>query len=224
MESLLRWREPAVVVLAAVVVLRVAVAAAAALTASGVTGPEPGAAVLPLLVAALALSCHVTPPTPHRRVVTAVAFAAVALSLVLAVVLTVAADRTGQSAPGALDLAAALLDLVVPVVTVLVLAALLRGPAGAPGERSADDQQALSARPEPAQPEIPAPPGQQPTWAPDVAAGAAWLSAGDAASGRPATGWGTAAGTGWDAPAPAPAESVPAPPPDEPHPWAAGPR
>ena len=48
-------------------------------------------------------------------------------------------------------------------------------------------------------PELPAPPVQpgppdpqlQPTWQPDAAAGAAWLTAGDAAAGAPATGWGT---------------------------------
>ncbi len=60
-------------------------------------------------------------------------------------------------------------------------------------------------------------PQLQPTWQADSAAGAAWLTAGDAASGAPATGWGstTSEFSGWRAlPASPSPTDPPAPDPD----------
>jgi hypothetical protein len=115
-------------------------------------------------------------------------------------VLLVSAATASRSALVRLDLAEALVDLVVPLLAVGTLAVLLGRPQ--PARDATPTPPALEepvvAPPEESQPD----PELQPTWQPDTAAGAAWYTAGDAASGRPAAGWGSpASASGWQ-PAP----------------------
>jgi hypothetical protein len=90
-----------------------------------------------------------------------------------------------------LDLAGPLLALAVPA---LVLVALLRLRREARGESRASERPAAVASGEPAAAAIESRPAEvqhEPTWQPDVAAGAAWMTAGDAATGAAASRWGT---------------------------------
>ena len=55
----------------------------------------------------------------------------------------------------------------------------------------------LAPYPEPLPIPQPPDPRLQPTWQPDAAAGAVWRTAGEAAAGAPATGWGTETSAAW---------------------------
>jgi hypothetical protein len=73
-----------------------------------------------------------------------------------------------------------------------------RAPDAVPALEPASQQEKEAVPLEESQPD----PELQPTWQPDAAAGAAWHTAGDAASGRPAAGWGSPeSSSGWQ-PAP----------------------
>lgn len=218
MGALLRWREPAVLVLIALVAIRQLLAAGLALAglagavgsyglagyaASGRAG-EPLALVL---LAVLLGTCHVTPVTSRARLLTVVGLVTVVVAVLVQLVAAafgLAQASQGQLSPplGPLSVGESLLDLVVPLLALLALAVLLRRPTSP----EVVEQPALPANAEAAPDEAAADPALQPTWQPDVAAGAAWLSAGDAASGRP------------------PTAAAPVGDQDEPHPWAAGPR
>ena len=129
-----------------------------------------------------------------------------ALVIVQAVLSAVAAAATivligGSDAARGADLVVRLTWLVVPVVAAGVLiraATSARARAagvpahGGPTERAPGT--ALEAAPEQVRQAYREPAG----WEPDEAAGAVWTSAGDAAAGAPAAGWGSASG-GWDA-------------------------
>jgi len=112
-----------------------------------------------------------------------------------------------------LDLADRLAAVVVPLLAVVLLGLLARSSSASVAAPSlttgpGPDAHEGSSSADPAEP---APdPALEPTWAADAAAGAAWTTAGEAASGRPATGWGTPAGTGWEVP-----RALEAPEPDE---------
>jgi hypothetical protein len=221
MGALLRWREPAVLVLLVLVAVRQLLAVAPALAAlAGADGSyglagsaaagQAGAPLALVLLAVLLVLCRTAPATPRARQLTVLGLAAVAVSVVVQLataVLGLVLSRSGQlPAPlTTLSTVESLLDLVVPLLALLTLVVLLRPPA-----RSADlaVPPALPAA-EVAEP-APVDPGPdpvlQPEWQSDVAAGAAWLSAGDAASGRP------------------PSAVTPVGEQDEPHPWASGPR
>lgn len=205
MERILRWREPAVLVVTAALVLRVVLVLVIAATsarlglgrpgdAAGLAGRQLGEPMIFVVLAALVLCCHLRPATRHARALTGVALVVAGLTLMLAVVLLV----TGATASGAplvrLGLAETLVDLVVPLLAVVTLAVLLRRPqpAGDPTPAPPALEEPSVAPPEESQPD----PQLQPTWQPDAAAGAAWYTAGDAASGRPAAGWGSPASAG----------------------------
>jgi hypothetical protein len=229
MERIQRWREPAVVVVAAALLVRLVLVALFAGTSArlGLDQPTDAAYLasrqlsdptLVVVLTALVLACHVRPATRHVRLLTGVGLAVAALSVVLAVVLAFVGYRAYTPPFSQLDFLDRLVGLVVPLVAVAALGVLLQRP---PRER-----EALTAAP-PAAPELPAEedraalpatrpdPALEPTWQPDEAAGAAWYTAGDAASGRPAAGWGSPDGaSGWQPvggrPAPEPGTSVPA--------------
>jgi len=258
MESLRRWREPAVVVVTAVLVVRLLLVGAAALSPEvvGVEAPtdaaylvsaQLGDASLFVLLAGLVALCHLGPATPHARTLTRVALALGVVALLVVLVLAVLGYASFPSPLRRIELASRLLGLVLPAVAVSALALLAARPrpalrgrapggaaaldggagdAAAPGATGQDDSTPDAAAPDPQ---------LAPTWAPDEAAGAAWLNAGDAASGRPASGWGRAEDAGWS---PDPAAravetgmtpgAVPSPPPTAPaeglgeelvHPW-----
>lgn len=200
MESLRRLREP--VAWAAVIVLTVRVfnAIATAIVYAGREGAAgvPEAAVLisyravdPALVAVLTLvllSCVLGEPTPRVRTLTTVALVVVGVSFLVALAFTVLA-LTSPADTFLIDAVDLLTNLAVPALALVTLVKLLpvtgpgRQPAGSsPGQLTGAEQPALPPVPDPR---------YQPTWQPDQAAGAAWQTAGDAAAGAPASGWGT---------------------------------
>src|SRR3954453_8364444 len=143
MERILRWREPAVLVVTAALVLRVVLVLVTAATSArlglGRPGDAAGLAVRQLgepmifvVLAALVLCCHLRPATRHARALTGVTLVVAGLTLVLAVVLLVSAATASRSALARLDLAETLVDLVVPLLAVGTLAVLLGRPQPAP--------------------------------------------------------------------------------------------
>ena len=148
---------------------------------------------VPLIVLAVLVSfCVLRERTPHARQLTICSLVAGAISVVFGLVLTF----VGFAAPApALMVLATLVPQAISVLALGLLIKLLR-------------LQAVPRRLPPGiglvphEPEsLPAPPVPdprlQPTWQPDIAAGAAWRRAGDAASGAPASGWGTDSSAGW---------------------------
>ncbi|SDT20420.1 hypothetical protein SAMN04488543_3296 [Friedmanniella luteola] len=241
MERVQRWREPAVVVLLLVLLVRLLLVAAFAVATLRLgVNAAPDAAYLAsrqladptpyVVLAGLVLACHLRPVTAHARTLARAGLGVAGVGLLLVLVLAVYGYTTYAAPFSQLDLADRLAAAVVPLLSVLLLGLLATRPrpAGQPAltagsepseGRSEEDGTAATPAPDPA---------LAPTWSPDVASGAAWTTAGDAASGRPATGWGTPTGTGWEVPpalgAPAPdAEPAdqgdPAPAPGEAHPW-----
>lgn len=213
MERMQRWREPAVVVVTAALLLRLVLVVVFAATAARLRLDRPADSAFlasrqlsePLLfvvLAALVACCHLRPPSRHARTLTAAALAVAGLSVLLAVVLALVGYRTSTPPFSQLDLAERLVDLVVPLLAAGTLGLLLqRSPPLADPVPSLppvqEEQQGAAQRPEP-QPD----PELQPTWQPDAAAGAAWYTAGDAASGRPAAGWGAPESAGGWQPTP----------------------
>jgi hypothetical protein len=129
---------------------------------------------------------------------TVLAMIGAVLSLLTSITVAIIAPATGPDSPviAWLDL---LLDLVVPVLVLLGLAKLLpRRPAanGTPLQ-SPSVPDAVSTETAPAA--LPNPQAE-PVWQPDAASGVAWHTAGDAALGAPASGWGTPGeASGWHA-------------------------
>ena len=215
MERVQRWREPAVVVVVLVLLVRLVLVAAFAVSTLRLgVNAAPDAAYLAsrqladptpyVVLAALVLACHLRPATTHARTLAAVALGVAGVGLLLVLALAVYGYTTYAAPFSQLDLADRLSAAVVPLLAVTLLGLLAARPrAGAaaalpgPDERTGhdDEDRADDRRAEPA-PD----PALEPTWSPDAASGAAWTTAGDAASGRPASGWGTPAGTGWEVP------------------------
>jgi hypothetical protein len=233
-ESLKSLREPAALVVLGALILRLAMALVGWMLAvqhgSGLeiaardafgAAAEPWTAVV---LVALVATCTLPDRTPRVRPLLGLGLAVVAVQIVLTVVLAVsiAVVHGVETLPvlGALAADLAIL-LVVTVGLVRVrrslgseLAAMPYG-AESGASRSGALESAPAERAEADKPDTPdaASQAQQPTWQPDHAAGAAWTTAGEAASGAAASGWGTAGeGTGW---APIPGRSQPDPQPPE---------
>lgn len=211
-ESLRRLREPAVIVVLAVLGVRLLLGlisfsylqiigtgsadsfAVARFTAGDTVTDAFTVVVLGLLVA----SCVLTEPTPHSRRLTWLAVVIAGAGMLLALVSSITWLVTVGGVTVVGDLVRLLLGLPLSVVVVVGLLRLLRGqpkPAKAArqavGASIASDtshrQQELGSGPdEPADDA-----GNQPTWQPDQAVGAAWHTAGEAAAGAAASGWGT---------------------------------
>ncbi|GAA1839802.1 hypothetical protein [Microlunatus capsulatus] len=209
MERVQRWREPAVVVVVLVLLVRLVLVAAFAVSTLRLgVGAAPDAAYLAsrqladptpyVVLAALVLACHLRPATAHARTLSAVAAGVGGVGFVLVLALAVYGYTTYAAPFSQLDLADRLDAAVVPLLAVVLLVALAARPAPAAAGALERGLRAVVADGAPA---APAPdPALEPTWTPDAAAGAAWTTAGEAASGRPATGWGTPTGTGWEVP------------------------
>lgn len=205
MERIQRWREPAVVVVAAALLVRLVLVLVFAGTAARLGLNAPAEALylasrqlseptLYLVLAALATCCWLAPVTRHARLLTTVALVLAGLSALLALVLAFVGYRSYTPPFSQLDLLDRLVGLVVPLLVVSLLVVLRQrtrvAAAALPAAASAAPAVTPAAEPEPRPDRALAP-----TWQPDEAAGAAWLTAGDAASGRPAAGWGSP-GTG----------------------------
>lgn len=199
MESLSKLREPAAVVLLVVLAVRVVMALVAAVVyLQGEFGGLPSLAGLlsyrasdPILVvatAAVVASCVLTRPTPRVREIATAALVVVGVSLVVALVFALVGLGSGDAA-GLVSTVDQLATLALPVLALVVI---VRVRQLLPAAGSADPY-AVAAAAQPALPQLPAPVDEQyqPSWLPDTASGAAWHRAGDAASGAPASGWGT---------------------------------
>jgi hypothetical protein len=211
-QSLLRLREPAAWVALGALVLNLMLVIVALVTIKGSfasVGWVLSARVanpLPLLVLTVLVSfCVLRERTPHARQLTIISLIAGVIAVLLG--LGLALFGFGATAP-ILAVLAALVPQAISIVAVGLLIKLLqlqavprRLPAGI----------GLVPHPSDVLPPAPAAPASdprlQPTWQPDSAAGAVWRTAGDAAAGAPATGWGTATpSVGWQ---PIPTQPLP---------------
>jgi hypothetical protein len=217
-----KLREPATVVLLLVVVLRLVLAVLELvrsfqdLDRAGPSGLVPGDSVggsaatvlffsstdaLNLVVLALLVGgCVLWSTTPRARQLTLAALLVTAALVVVSAVDLVVLVLAGRGAPNVGEAALlALLALPVPVLALIALAQLRGSLSAARAERQREISAppaeaaapALGARAEPE-----AEPEHQPVWQPDQAAGAAWLTAGEAASGAAASRWGTPGDSG----------------------------
>jgi len=211
-DSLVRWREPAAFVAFGLLVANLVLITLAVVLDDGpvvdVAARLSYPAALPgliVLLAMLVLSC-VLGRTAHARLLTGLSLVATALAGLVAVALAVA-DLVVGGPSTLIELLPGVAALSVALVAFGLLIILLRRVPGGPRseapvtETAEADQSAVEL----------VDPQQQPTWPTDLAAGAAWRTAGDAAAGAPATGWtGPAEAEGWGpAPEPAVPESVP---------------
>jgi hypothetical protein len=207
MERLKQMREPAAFVMLAVLWLQLVInlieffiygrqlhgsAAEAALVISAQMPQSLTVLVLALLVA----SCILADRTKHARLLVLLALISSLVTIVAALTLG-ALGLAADSMTKVLDLLELLLAVVVPVLVVIGLARLLSMPVarnGVPELPAATDASPEEA----AQPALPSR-KQEPVWQPDAASGVAWHTAGDAAVGAPAAGWGTPGESGgWD--------------------------
>jgi hypothetical protein len=204
-DSLRRLREPAALVLLVVLALRLVldVVGLAQVFGGGadagqLSGGVPvaiGDGLTPVVLAVLVGTCVLWSPTRHARTLTVAATLLTGLTLALFVVAVVAV-LSGRGSGDAATLASAVLALVVPLLVLVFLATLWRGqPRAASNAEPGDRPESLtaSAVSEQSTPALAAgrDPETAPVWQPDQAAGAAWLTAGDAAAGAAATRWGT---------------------------------
>ncbi len=151
---------------------------------------------VPLVVLTVLVSfCVLRDRTPHARQLTLVSLVVGIVAVLLGLIFALLGF--GATAP-VLAVFAAIVQQAISVIAIGFLIKLVqlqavprRLPAGI----------GLAPYPSEALPPPPAigPPDQQlqPTWHPDTAAGAAWRTAGDAAAGAPATGWGADPAVGW---------------------------
>jgi hypothetical protein len=199
MESLMRLREPAAwVALGALVLSLVLGIVAMAIN----QGPLANVAVelsaraanpVPLVVLAVLVTfCVVRERTPHARLLTILSLIASVLSVLFG--LTLALWALAAEPIPVIGILTAIVIQTTSVIAVVLLIKLLqlqavprRLPAGI---GLAPYLEQVSA-PQPADQRL------QPTWQPDVAAGAVWRTAGEAAAGAPATGWGADSPAAW---------------------------
>lgn len=160
---------------------------------------------LMLALTVLVASCVLVDPPARVRALTRVSIIVVAVSIAATVVLALIGINLRDRIVG-VDTVSTILYLAVPLLSLVFLVRLfqLLTPAdqvGARARRAETGTDPAGARSDSAvdQPAATPPdPDLQPTWAPDAAAGAAWHSAGEAAAGAPASGWGTdGADDGW---------------------------
>jgi hypothetical protein len=209
MESLVRLREPAALVVFGVLCaeLVVTVISLAVYGGPGVYGSMSEAALLLggglpqtltiVILTLLAASCLVGRRTRHAGVLALLAILAGSASVLLAVAFSLI-GLAGDSPTRYVDFAASVMSLIVPSVAVVGLGILVR-------HQRAAHRTPATTRPAVAQQQIAAPPAavpeQQPTWQPDVATGVAWPTAGEAAAGAPGSGWSNSSEAGgWQAP------------------------
>jgi hypothetical protein len=196
-DGLRRLREPAALSVLIVLLLQVLIAWIGSVVYGSVRYRMPETLTI-LVLGLIVASCVLGQRTAHARALTVLALIGSMLSILTSVALELIAPETGRETLVIvwLDL---VLDLVVPVLVVVGLATLLGGQRAAArtAPPSAPAVQAAPTEPAPA-----ALPSSQlePVWRPDEASGAAWYTAGDAALGAPAAGWGTPGESGgWQA-------------------------
>jgi Na+/proline symporter len=209
MESLLRLREPAALVVFGALCAELVVTVISLVVYGGpdVYGSMSEAALLLggglpqtltiVILTLLVASCLLGRRTRHAGVLAVLAIVAGSASVLLALALSLI-GLSGDSPTRYVDFAASVLSLVVPSVAIVGLGVLAR--------RQRVPERTSAAVITPAvQQQITAPPAvipeQQPTWQPDAATGVAWPTAGEAAAGAPGSGWSHPSDAGgWQAP------------------------
>jgi hypothetical protein len=225
MVDLRPWRVPVAVILLAAVAVRLGAAVAGAIDAAvrGASLPSalvglgagPGDAVLAVALAAVCWSCAADDVRGARGFAT-VGFVLVGLQVLLALAGAIAAlvlDR--GTAPGVVQLLEQLSWLVVPVLAAAVLLRSARTRSPVVEAASGDERTALAGDEQVHDAELAETdePPEQPYreaagWEPDQASGAAWRTAGEAAKGGSASGWGSDEASAWE-PADWPAQGPP---------------
>jgi hypothetical protein len=199
MQSLMRLREPATWVAFGALVLNLVLAVVAIATYQGQVAnvalalSARAANPVPLVVLAVLVSfCVVRERTPHARLLTILSLIAGVLAVLFGLtlaLLALAADPT--PVVGVLSTIVIQVTSVIAVVLLIKLLQLQAAPRRLPaGIGLAPYVEQLSA-PQPTDQRL------QPTWQPDAAAGAVWRTAGEAAAGAPATGWGADSSAAW---------------------------
>jgi hypothetical protein len=221
MASLKRLREPAAFVVLGVLWLQLLIelieffvygtaiygsSSAAALAISAQVTETVTVVVLGLLVA----SCVLADRTKRARLLVLLALISSVLMIAAALALAIV-GLVARSSTKTLSLLDLLLTLVVPSLVVIGLVRLWQLQTTAAPD--AADLPAVPAT-DRAESEKPALPSrqQEPVWEADAASGVAWHTAGDAAVGAPAAGWGTPGDSGGWTPIPEEAEAPQSPP------------
>jgi hypothetical protein len=200
MESLKRMREPAAFIVLAVLWLQLLInlvefflygrqlhgsSAKAALVISA----QMPQTITVLLLGLLVASCVLADRTKHARLLVLLALISSVVTILAALTLGVM-GLVAESVTKVLDMVELLLLPI--VVGVLVIFALVRLLPISATQGARPELPAVSgASPGEAVPPALPSPEQEPVWQPDAASGVAWYSAGDAAVGAPAAGWGT---------------------------------
>ncbi|HEY5822141.1 MAG TPA: hypothetical protein VIT20_09210 [Propionibacteriaceae bacterium] len=196
MDTLKRFREPLVMVVLVILGLRVPLALvtagayAAEDSSDGISGIaalvayRAGDPALVVLLTALIASCVLVDPTPRARGLSLAALIVVGVSVLVGLVFGSLTFLQASSIwlANAVDV---LVGLAAPVVCMFLL---FRFHVLGRDSAARANPYALPATPTVPQLETPR---YEPTWQPDVAAGASWQTAGDAAAGAPASAWGT---------------------------------
>ena len=196
MESLKKWREPAawltigvlaLTMLLGVIELVVVGPSLRPTLALGI-GAKIGNPTIFVVLAGIVASCVLVEPTARARLITLLAVLTSVLALLAALLLTL---LSLASRALMVDIAGVAVTLVISGLAVAVLIKLFQLQPAPAVSGPAPQQQPVPELPAPQFQPGPPDPQLQPTWQPDAAAGAAWLTAKDAAAGAPATGWGT---------------------------------
>ena len=203
MDGLRRLREPAALSVIAVLLIQVLIAWVGYVAYGTVRSPMPETLTI-LVLGLIVASCVLGQRTPHARMLTMAALMVSMLSILTSVTLAIMAPVTGPE-PLAIAWLELVLELVVPVLVIIGLATLLGSQRAAAHPLAAADTALESPANVQAAPMDPAPAALpsselEPVWRPDDASGVAWHTAGDAALGAPAAGWGTPGESGgWHA-------------------------
>jgi hypothetical protein len=199
MESLKRMREPAAFIVLAVLWLQLLIDlveffvygrqlhGSSAKAAQEISAQMPQTLTV-LLLALLVASCVLADRTKHARLLVLLAVISSVATILVALTLGIL-GLVAESVTKVLDLVELLLPVVVGVLVVFALVRLL--PISATQGGGPELPAVTGGSPGEAVPPALPTPKQEPVWQPDAASGVAWYSAGDAAVGAPAAGWGT---------------------------------
>ena len=198
----MRLREPAAWVALGVLVLNILLALVTLATVDGSLANVGWvlsarlANPVPLLVLTVLVGfCVLRDRTPHARQLTISSLVVGGISILLGLIFALLGFGATASV---IAVFAAIVPQAISVIALAFLIRLLqlqavprRLPPGIGLVPHPSDALPAPPTPEPPDPRL------QPIWQPDAAAGASWRTAGDAAAGAPASGWGTDASAGW---------------------------
>ncbi len=147
-----------------------------------------GSPALFIALGAAVASCVLVAPIARARLIATLAVVMSGIALLVAVVVALLAF---SSRALKIEIVSVLVTLIISGLVFAMLIKLFQvAPTPTPAPMPAPHQ-VMPPAPVDVLPPRPPDPQLQPTWQPDAAAGAAWTTAGDAAAGAPASGWGT---------------------------------